>query len=596
MSNRTVGFTGHMTPEDELLWLAAIVDSSDDAIIGISLEGIILTWNAGATRLYGYTRDEVLGRPISLLVPEDHCDETKRILRKIDRGERVPPFDTLRRRKDGCRLNVSVTVSPLFDAEGKLVGASSIARDITEQKRAEAALRESDDRFETFMAEMPAMVFIKDSESRLLYANEMLKELFGWGDEIGRHTSELLPPDLAEAMIRDDRRVLEQGPEVIHERVLDVHGNVHYAETRKFPFRSSRGDLLLGGITIDETLRRKAEEALRESEDRFRLLLDSAAESIYGIDLDGNCTFCNEACLRQLGYGSKDELLGRDMHAQIHHSHRDGTPFGVEQCQIFKAFRAGSRSHVVDEVLWRADGTFFDAEYWSYPQLRDGQLVGAVVTFLDITERRRAEELLATQNQRLASILDGTNVGTWEWNVQTGETTYNERWAEIVGYTLEELAPASIDTWLTLVHPEDASRSADILERHFRGELERYECEARMRRKDGQWVWVLDRGKVASWTDDGLPLFMFGTHQDITERKRAEAEREKLVEDLRAALAQVRTLGGLIPICSSCKKIRDDRGYWNILEAYISEHAHVTFSHGICPECEARLFAEYLDT
>lgn len=131
-------------------------------------------------------------------------------------------------------------------------------------------------------------------------------------------------------------------------------------------------------------------------------------------------------------------------------------------------------------------------------------------------------EALTEERWRLESILKGTNVGSWEWNVQTGETIFNERWAEIIGYTLEEISPVSIDTWVKFAHPDDLQRSNELLEKHFKGELEYYEFESRMRHKDGSWVWVFDRGRVFSWTEDGKPLMMFGTHQDINHRKNTE--------------------------------------------------------------------------
>ena len=130
-------------------------------------------------------------------------------------------------------------------------------------------------------------------------------------------------------------------------------------------------------------------------------------------------------------------------------------------------------------------------------------------------------------NQRLAGILEGTHVGTWEWNVQTGETVFNETWAEFLGYTLAELAPINIKTWGDLCHPDDLKMSADLLRRHFAGELSYYDCECRMRHKDGRWIWVLDRGRIVTRTADGQPLLMFGTHADITERKQVETLREE---------------------------------------------------------------------
>jgi PAS domain S-box-containing protein len=123
---------------------------------------------------------------------------------------------------------------------------------------------------------------------------------------------------------------------------------------------------------------------------------------------------------------------------------------------------------------------------------------------------------------RLESVIEGTHVGTWEWNLQTGEAIFNAMWAQILGYSLEEIAPVNIKTWETFAHPEDLKQSAELLGRHFSGELPFYQYESRMKHKEGHWVWVHDRGKVASWTPDGKPLMMFGTHTDITERKRAE--------------------------------------------------------------------------
>lgn len=139
----------------------------------------------------------------------------------------------------------------------------------------------------------------------------------------------------------------------------------------------------------DELHRTNAE--LEESKDQLRLILDSAAEAIYGIDVHGNCTFCNISCVKMLGYDDQEDLLGQNMHWKIHHTQRDGTTFPIDQCRIFKAFIDGKGSHVDDEVLWRADGTSFDAEYYSFPQIKNGNIVGAVVTFMDISDRKQKE-------------------------------------------------------------------------------------------------------------------------------------------------------------------------------------------------------------
>ncbi len=171
----------------------------------------------------------------------------------------------------------------------------------------------------------------------------------------------------------------------------------------------------------------------------------------------------------------------------------------------------------------RKDGTTYDAEVSVTGAVIDNIPIVIMVT-RDISERKQAQIQLANQKMRLDHILDGTNVGTWEWNVQTGETIFNRRWAEIIGYTLEEISPTSIQTWVDFCHPEDLESSHRLLEECFEGRSEFYEFECRMKHKNGSWVWVLDRGKVATWTREGEPEWMYGTHQDVTERKQTMAE------------------------------------------------------------------------
>ena len=141
---------------------------------------------------------------------------------------------------------------------------------------------------------------------------------------------------------------------------------------------------------------------------------------------------------------------------------------------------------------------------------------------------RTSRDGLLVERTRLQNVIDGTNAGTWEWNIQTGKTVFNERWAEILGYTLADLQPTTIQTWQGLVHPEDILQSRLALEKHFAGETPYYESEARMRHKDGHWIWVLDRGRVSSRTESGEPLSMFGTHIDVTFIKEYQARLEHI--------------------------------------------------------------------
>jgi len=147
---------------------------------------------------------------------------------------------------------------------------------------------------------------------------------------------------------------------------------------------------------------------------------------------------------------------------------------------------------------------------------------------------------LLQSEERYALVLESTRIGFWDWNVQTGEVVFSERWAEICGYTLAELEPISIKTWEQLAHPGDLLHSSEQLELHFKGELPHYEVECRMRHKDGHWVWVHDRGMVVAWTDDGLPLRMTGTHADITARKTAEEHARQIRDNLETLFDSVK--------------------------------------------------------
>jgi PAS domain S-box-containing protein len=149
--------------------------------------------------------------------------------------------------------------------------------------------------------------------------------------------------------------------------------------------------LVLGALISE---RDAGEQKLSQEEGRMRLLLESTGEAIYGVDIKGECTFCNLAMLRLLGYASQDGLLGRNMHDVIHHTRRDGSPYPREECVLQAEFQAGKKFHESDELLWRSDGTSFDAEIWCYPLVQQGRVLGAVVTFVDITERKKAQEVL----------------------------------------------------------------------------------------------------------------------------------------------------------------------------------------------------------
>lgn len=207
--------------------------------------------------------------------------------------------------------------------------------------------------------------------------------------------------------------------------------------------------------------------------------------------------------------------------------------FTVEKIdELVAPLKMGKQNQIIFETVHRRkDGSTYDVEVHLQLQAYGHESLYTAI-ILDITDRKQQETLIQEERQRLASIIKGTNVATWEWNVQTGETIFNDRWAEMLGYTIDELQPISIETWQKLTHPEDLKKAEQVLQAHFSGDLDYYDVEFRMKHKDGHWIWIQDRGSVSVWTEDGKPLLMQGTHHDITQRKVNEVKILEQLEEL----------------------------------------------------------------
>jgi len=263
--------------------------------------------------------------------------------------------------------------------------------------------------------------------------------------------------------------------------------------------------------------RKRMETALQESEERVRLLLDSTAEAIYGIDLEGNCTFANRAAVRVLGYENAADLLTENMHNLVHHTRADGSAYPLNECCIYQAFRKGARVRVADEVLWRKDGTSFPAEYWSYPVSKDGEVVGAVVTFLDITERKRAEDSLRSSEERFRIAAENASDMTFELDLRTGQLDYFGLSCDQLG---DQPAPRSFEIWKSMVHPDDLGPILEAIPRHVESG-ERYIGEYRVPGENGRMYHYSLRGQAIR-NRAGQSNKIVGLLVDITERKKAE--------------------------------------------------------------------------
>ncbi len=405
-----------MTEEEKALeasaHLAAIINSSEDAIISKSLDGLITSWNAAAERIFGYTAAEAVGSPMTIAFPQELFSEEADILARIKRGERIQNFESVRIRKDGVHIPVSISISPIKDGSGKVIGVSKVLRDISHLKKTEEALRASEERWHFALEGAEFGVWDWNIPGESLFVSPRWKEMLGLspdevGDRLEEWSSRVHPDDKPFTMAELNRHVAGEAPIYISEyRLRRKDGTYLWVMDRgKVMSRDSAGKpLRMVGAISDITERKRTEEALVSSEEKLRVILDSAAEGIYGIDLNGRCTFCNTSAIRMLGYSSSTDTLGKNMHELVHHSHQDGSSFKVEECRIFHVLKKGVGTHTDEEVFWKKDGTSFPVEYWSYPQIKDGVVVGAVVTFLNIAERKRAEaELIQARDAAMSA-------------------------------------------------------------------------------------------------------------------------------------------------------------------------------------------------
>jgi PAS domain S-box-containing protein len=270
--------------------------------------------------------------------------------------------------------------------------------------------------------------------------------------------------------------------------------------------------------TRDE--RERAIQSLRESEERVRLLLDSTAEAIYGIDVQGNCTFCNAASLRLLGYSDPSDLLGKQMHWLLHHTRADGKRYPIEECKIHIAFREGQGSHSDDEVLWKKDGSSFPAEYWSYPMFRDGKPIGSVVTFLDIAERKRAEMALQGSEARLRRLVESNIIGISTGDLSGKLIDANDAYLRLLGFTREDLLSGKM-RWDALTPPEYRDTDQLAVEQ-LKSTGSASPWEKQFFRKDGSRVSVLIGVTTLTAARGELETVSFVV--DISERKKLEAQ------------------------------------------------------------------------
>lgn len=250
--------------------LAAIVTSSDDAIISKNLDGIITTWNKSAERIFGYSAEETIGQSITIIIPPERLNEEVDIIARLRRGERIDHFQTVRRRKDGSTLDVSLTISPIRDASGKVVGASKVARDISQQTRVEKALRESEERLRAIVETTPECVKLVDRNGTLIHMNSSGLQMIGAPEldaVAGKSIYGLIAPEHREKFREFNERVCAGERGALEFDITGLNGKRRHMETHAAPLRNPDGAIVHLGVARDVTERKHAEDMLRRHQE-----------------------------------------------------------------------------------------------------------------------------------------------------------------------------------------------------------------------------------------------------------------------------------------------------------------------------------------
>jgi PAS domain S-box-containing protein len=385
--------------EEAVLWLAAIVESSQDAIYGGNLEGNLSIWNRGAELMYGYTAEEAIGKHVSFLVPPGRPDELPLLADKLENDLRTHTYETVRVAKDGRLLNVSVSLSAVLDSTGNRIGVSAIARDITAQKRVAEALRKAN---ETSVHASPVPIVAADARRLVTVWNPAAEKLLGWSEQdvIGKPNPSIPPEEHPAATALHKRLLAGETITGVEVQRRKRDGSLVSVSLSAAPLwdenRQVRGII---GFLTDITERRCAEEALRKAEEKYRGIFENAVEGIYQTTPDGKYIAANPALARMLGFDSPQELVSsrNDVKNQeyVNPELRNDFVRSIEEHGVV---------HNFEYQVYRKDGKIIWVSESAHA-VRNlvGQLLHFEGTVQDITERRELEQQLQ-QMQRIEAI------------------------------------------------------------------------------------------------------------------------------------------------------------------------------------------------
>ncbi|MGE6660897.1 PAS domain S-box protein [Pseudomonas sp. NPDC077408] len=374
-----------------------IIDSAVDyAILTTDAQGLITSWNQGAERILGWQPHAAIGSHASrFYVEEDVASGVPEKEMATAARDGSAMNERWHVRKDGSRFWASGVQMPLKDDHGQHLGFVHILRDLTERLHEQAAVRQAEERYRALVDLSPQVIWQCDADGQLIFCNRYWCDFTGLSAEAsaGMGWLSAVAPDHRDAILKQWRGALKSGQAGSFEvPLLAADGSQRWFQGSGAPVYDCDCRLLHWVLVAQDIHERRLAEIKRlESEAFTRSLLDAASEGFYSIDTKGLVTLCNEAFVKLLGFSSKEDVLGRQLHPAIHHSHPDGSPYPLEECPILRTATTGEPAHVEYELFYRADGTSLPVEYRVAPLYRDRVLHGAICTFTDISERTRGE-------------------------------------------------------------------------------------------------------------------------------------------------------------------------------------------------------------
>jgi len=380
-------------------YLAAIVESSEDAILSKDLDGIIHSCNARAEELFGYTASELIGQSIRILIPEDRLHEEDEILAGLGRGERIEHFETVRLAKNGRPVEVSLSVSPVRDREGRIIGVAKLARDITEQKRLARELETQREWFRVTLGSIGDAVIASDPDGRVIYINKPAQAVTGWiGNEaIGQPLARVF-----NIVNEKTRQPLDNPADLVlrtghivglanHTVLIDRNGVERPIADSAAPIRDA-GNRVTGVVLVfrDVTDQRRAEDAIAEQREWFETTLESIGDAVIATDIESRVVFMNPNAEQLTGW-RLPEARGRPC-ADVFNIVNENSRRTVES-PVTRVLAAGTVVGLGNHtVLIAANGTERPIDDSGAPiRSRDGRIVGVVLVFRDVTERRHSE-------------------------------------------------------------------------------------------------------------------------------------------------------------------------------------------------------------